>query len=73
MRVDKQLSAAASKIARKPLTVEHRPEHGWYIVERGMTLVGFQTRALLKAYLERVVKRGGGLYTPSASETYGRG
>ena len=49
--------------------VERRPGYGWYICEGSRTMYGFDTRKLLRAYIERAVARGV-LYTPAARETY---
>jgi len=56
---------------RSGLIVEYRAGFGWFIVEEQQTLVGFQSRRLLKRYLENVEYKGY-LYTPTAWETYGR-
>jgi hypothetical protein len=60
-----------SRMLGHALTIEHREGYGWFIVEKGQTLFGFRTRALLWTYLHRVVERKQ-LYTPTARETYGR-
>lgn len=67
----RELSTKLSNIVGRPLQVEHRPGYGWYIVDRGQTLMGFNTRPLLKRYIQNVELRGT-LYTPTARETYGR-
>jgi hypothetical protein len=55
---------------RPNLTVEYRKGYGWFVVDKGQTLFGFNSKRLLRNYTEQVIKRGV-LYTPTAKETYG--
>lgn len=69
--MDKQLTARLrAATGRQDLIVERRPDYGWYVVERGFTLMGFNSRRLLRKYIDNVELKGH-LYTPTARETYG--
>lgn len=57
------------QVTGRTLAIEHRGEYGWFIVEGGNTLCGFQTKRLLLAYLKNVLTKGR-LYTPTARECY---
>ena len=58
-------------LAKRPdLDIEFRKGYGWFIVERGQTLMGFHRKNLLLTYIENAVTRGY-LYAPTKRETYG--
>lgn len=60
------------ELAKRPdLEVEYRKGRGWFITEKGNTIVGFQNKRLLRTYIENVQTRGY-LYAPTARETYGK-
>ena len=57
------------QVAGREVTIEHRGRYGWFILEKGQTLFGFQTRRLLNQYLDKV-KQAGKWHTPVARECY---
>lgn len=67
---ESELSRLLSTLTGRPVIIEHRGKFGWFVVERGQTLFGFQTRTRLVKYIAKVKDNGGMLHTPSASETY---
>ena len=58
-------------ITGRSLQLEYRKGFGWFIVEGKNTLMGFNSKKLLRAYVANVAKRGY-LYPPTKRETYGK-
>jgi hypothetical protein len=68
--IQHHLSEKFSNATHRDLTVEYRPGYGWFILEKGQTLMGFHNIRLIEQYMHNVIHRGQ-LYTPTVKETYG--